>query len=170
MSDSQGAAEVISTIASAPSSKVGNNNANNTSSKLGWNDDLSGSKRRTEQVSLSSFVDNFCCSFVLTNINNWIVTDPTIYEQPCWDEFEAGTGWHGRSWWERMGKELVLESFSKKVSHKIFFYLSICYFFTGWMRHICSLRTTAVRNFACNISKDVCFPHIFLKGLCIYQK
>lgn len=51
LSDSQGAAEVISTIASTPSSKVGNiNNANNANSKVGWTDDLSGSKRRTEQI------------------------------------------------------------------------------------------------------------------------
>ncbi|XP_034248908.1 coronin-7 isoform X3 [Thrips palmi] len=55
LSDSQGAAEVISTIAPTPSSKGGNvnnanNNANNANSKGGWNDDLSGSKRRTEQI------------------------------------------------------------------------------------------------------------------------
>ena len=50
LSESQGAAEVLSTIAPAPIKGV-NNNANNINTKTGWNDDLSGSnKRRTEQI------------------------------------------------------------------------------------------------------------------------
>lgn len=64
VSDSQGAAEVISTIASTPSSKVGNvNNANNANAKVGWSDDLSGSKRRTEQVS-ALIQSDLCIAFI----------------------------------------------------------------------------------------------------------
>ncbi|KAJ1528065.1 hypothetical protein ONE63_007983 [Megalurothrips usitatus] len=49
MSDSQGAAEVLSSVSST-AVKGGGAGANSVNSKIGWNDDLSGSKRRTEQI------------------------------------------------------------------------------------------------------------------------
>lgn len=49
LSDSQGAAEVLSSVSST-AVKGGGAGANSVNSKIGWNDDLSGSKRRTEQI------------------------------------------------------------------------------------------------------------------------
>lgn len=58
VSDSQGAAEVVSTVAPTPT-KGGSTNAINVNTKTGWNDDFPGSnKRRTEQV----------CSILCTNL------------------------------------------------------------------------------------------------------
>ncbi|XP_052130947.1 coronin-7 isoform X2 [Frankliniella occidentalis] len=52
LSDSQGAAEVLSTVAPV-SSAVKGANCINANSKAGWSEDLSGSKRRTEQIQQS---------------------------------------------------------------------------------------------------------------------
>ncbi|KAK3909371.1 Coronin-7 [Frankliniella fusca] len=60
LSDSQGAAEVLSTVAPVKCSGGANANiANNANIKTGWTEDLSGSKRRTEQIqqSMSSRVE-----------------------------------------------------------------------------------------------------------------